>query len=136
MDPSAPPSTPNPAAAAASNKDSSPLPAGGGSKSEAGGGKKLQKSGSSTEAPDDGKGVSRSSSSASLNHDVIASEGVNFLYFADSYPRKNDFNSLGSCLWVGTDLGSLIAVIIALPDRGESRTEEPVVVSPSNSLFR
>ena len=68
---------------------------------------------------------------------VIASEAVTWLYFADSYARKNDFGSLGSCLHVGTDLGSLIAIVVSLPDRqGDARLTEPVVVSPSGSLFR
>ena len=67
---------------------------------------------------------------------VITSEGVTWLYFVDSYARKNDFGTLGPCLYVGTDLGSLIAIVISLPERGESRLAEPVIVSPSGSLFR
>ena len=68
---------------------------------------------------------------------VIASEAVTWLYFVDSYARKNDFGTLGPCLYVGTDLGSLIAIVVSLPERtGENRLTEPVIVSPSGSLFR
>ena len=67
---------------------------------------------------------------------VISSEAVTWLYFVDSYARKNDFATLGPCLYVGTDLGSLIAIVVSIPERGENRLTEPVIVSPSGSLFR
>ena len=77
---------------------------------------------------------SHSSSSNSLDG-VITHEGVTCLEFADSFPTKHDF-SLCSCLFVGTSLGSFIPIIINLPDKGEPREKEPVVVSPSGSLMR
>jgi hypothetical protein len=139
----APASTPSPGAANASNsnKDNAAAAATTAATPSSSSNKKLQKSGSSAEDPNyevkgAAGGISRSSSTASLSNEVIASEGVTWLYFADSYSRKNDFGSLSACLWVGTDLGSMIAVVISLPDRGESRTSEPVVVSPSGSLYR
>ena len=94
--------------------------------------RRLQKAGSS--ADDSSMSKSHSSSVNSLDA-VIAGEGVTSVTFVDSFPSKNDF-SLNSCLHVGTSLGSLIAIIINLPDRGDPRTTEPVVVSPSGSLFR
>ena len=66
---------------------------------------------------------------------MIASEGVTTVEFADTFATKNDY-TLSACALVGTSLGSMIFVIINLPDRGDPRTTEPVVVSPSGSLFR
>jgi hypothetical protein len=43
---------------------------------------------------------------------------------------------LNPTLFIGTTLGSVIIVIINLPDRGDPRVNEPVVVSPSGSLIR
>lgn len=94
--------------------------------------KLLQKAGSS--ADDSSMSKSHSSSMNSLDQ-MISSEGVTMVAFADSFSSKNDF-TFNSCLYVGTSLGSLIAIIINLPDRGEARLSEPVVVSPSGSLYR
>ena len=55
--------------------------------------------------------------------------------FADTFANKNDY-TLSACALVGTSLGSVITVIINLPDRGDPRSSEPVVVSPSGTLFR
>ena len=107
----------------------------------------LQKAGGSGGSADEGVigGMkSRSSSTNSLdagdefadNNAVVAQEGVTHVHFADSFSTKGDFSSLGPTLYVGTSLGSLIAVIINMPDRGEPRNTEPVVVSPSGSLYR
>ena len=66
---------------------------------------------------------------------VIACEGVTTVEFADTFSAKNDY-TLSACCLVGTSLGSVIFIIINLPDRGDPRTSEPVVVSPSATLFR
>ena len=55
--------------------------------------------------------------------------------FADTFATKNDY-TLTACALVGTSLGSVITVVINLPDRGDPRANEPVVVSPSGTLFR
>ena len=66
---------------------------------------------------------------------MIQHEGVCSVEFVDSFALKND-HTLNSTLFIGTTLGSVIIVIINLPDRGDPRTNEPVVVSPSGSLLR
>jgi hypothetical protein len=66
---------------------------------------------------------------------VIQHEGVCCVEFVDSFALKGD-HMLNSTLFIGTTLGSVIIVIINLPDRGDPRTNEPVVVSPSGSLMR
>ena len=84
--------------------------------------KRLQKTGSSA---DEGS-KSRSSSTNSLDQ-IISSEGVCSATFVDSFPTKNDFN-LNACIYVGTTLGSTIVIAVNLPDRGDPRVNEPVVV--------
>ena len=100
--------------------------------------RRLQKAGSSIEdgatAAASGMSKSHSSSVNSLDQ-IITHEGVTQVYFVDSFPSKNDFN-MSACLYVGTTLGSMIAIIINLPDKGEARKTEPVVVSPSGTLYR
>ena len=59
---------------------------------------------------------------------VVSSEGVCAVHFADTFTVKNDFNSLNATLVVGTSLGSVIFIAINMPDRGDPRMEEPVVV--------
>ena len=47
-------------------------------------------------------------------------EGVTALHFATSFPNKLQFE-LSSCLVVGTSLGSIIVIIIQIPDHGDLR---------------
>ena len=75
------------------------------------------------------------SSSVNSLDQVISHEGVTSVEFADTFANKNDY-TLSACALVGTSLGSVITVIINLPDRGDPRSSEPVVVSPSGTLFR
>lgn len=95
--------------------------------------RRLQKTGSGS-AEESSASKSLSSSVNSLDQ-VIASEGVSSVEFADTFATKNDYG-LSACAVVGTTLGSAIFVIINLPERGDPRTTEPVVVSPSATLFR
>ncbi|CAG5117349.1 unnamed protein product, partial [Candidula unifasciata] len=74
---------------------------------------------------------SRSSSISSL--DNVSKEAVQSLVFADSYTSKQD-SETSPCLWVGTSLGSVI--VIALILQREQRLSQPVIVSPSGSLYR
>ncbi|GAU94701.1 hypothetical protein RvY_06426 [Ramazzottius varieornatus] len=92
---------------------------------------------------------SRSSSSSSL--DFIASEAVLCLKFADTYGRRADVN-IGPCLWVGTELGSVLVLAFQLPSSSFSasvassfdpsqpqathRLSQPVIGVPTGTLFR
>lgn len=69
---------------------------------------------------------SRSSSMSSLEN--ITAEAITSLAFADSYTRKNEPTILVPTLWVGTSLGSVVTIMIGLPD-AETRSSQPVVVS-------
>jgi len=95
--------------------------------------RRLQKAGSSAE--DSGAASFSKSSSVNSLDLVVTAEGVCAVHFVDAFTTKNDFH-LNACLVVGTTLGSVIFVAINLPDRGDPRAEEPVVVSPSGTLFR
>jgi len=88
--------------------------------------KRLQKAGSSAEEGSTSVSKSRSSSTNSLDQ-IISCEGVCSATFVDSFPTKNDYN-LNACLYVGTSLGSIIVIAVNLPDRGDPRLNEPVVV--------
>ena len=85
--------------------------------------RRLQKASSSAED----SSFSKTSSSTSLDQ-VVSAEGVCAVHFVDAFTVKNDFNSLNACLVVGTSLGSIIFIAINMPDRGDPRNEEPVVV--------
>lgn len=69
---------------------------------------------------------SRSSSMSSLEN--ITSEAIQCLAFADSYTRKSEPTMCLPTLWVGTSLGSVVTIMIGLPE-AESRSSQPVVVS-------
>lgn len=74
---------------------------------------------------------SRSSSMSSLEN--ISSEAILCLSFAEAFCRKSDTSTCPS-LWVGTHLGSVLAVSLSVPT--ESRHTQPVIASPSGSIFR
>ncbi|GAB6032518.1 Syntaxin-binding protein 5 [Chamberlinius hualienensis] len=76
---------------------------------------------------------SRSSSMSSLEN--ITSEAVQCIRFAESFTRKSDV-SMCPTLWVGTSLGTVFVVIINLPPTTELRLSQPVIVSPSGTIFR
>ncbi|XP_072932411.1 syntaxin-binding protein 5 isoform X3 [Epargyreus clarus] len=81
---------------------------------------------------------SRSSSMSSLEN--ISQEGIQCLAFADSYTKKSDPTTLLPTLWIGTTLGSVLTMMISLPD-AELRHTQPVVVStsgqyPGGPIFR
>lgn len=94
--------------------------------------RRLQKTGSSADESSASKSLS---SSVNSLDQLISHEGVTCVEFADTFATKNDY-TLTACALVGTSLGSVIFVIINMPDRGDPRSTEPVVVSPSGSLFR
>ncbi|XP_075551849.1 syntaxin-binding protein tomosyn isoform X5 [Dermacentor variabilis] len=74
---------------------------------------------------------SRSSSMSSLEN--VSSEAILCLSFAEAFCRKSDTSTCPS-LWVGTHLGSVLAVSLSVP--AESRHTQPVIASPSGSIFR
>ena len=39
------------------------------------------------------------------------------------------------CLWVGTSLGSVLVIVMNLPQAGEQRLTQPVIVSPSGMFL-
>ncbi|KAL3276672.1 hypothetical protein HHI36_012042 [Cryptolaemus montrouzieri] len=69
---------------------------------------------------------SRSSSMSSIEN--ITSEAIQVLAFTDSYTKKSEPLALIPTLWVGTSLGSVLAISIIPPDP-DSRSSQPVVVS-------
>ncbi len=108
--------------------------------------RRLQKAGSSTDENNLSKSSSANSLDGSSGNAMVTSEGVTYLHFADAFTTKNDF-TLSAALHVGTTLGSVISIVISLPEGGPggsgsgddgetARQTEPVVVSPSGSLFR
>ncbi|XP_056015682.1 syntaxin-binding protein 5-like isoform X11 [Ostrea edulis] len=76
---------------------------------------------------------SRSSSMSSLEN--VSREAIQSLVFSDSYTGKTD-NFTCPCLWVGTSLGSVIVIVLNLPPPGQQRLDQPVIVSPSGTMFR
>ncbi|XP_061378649.1 syntaxin-binding protein 5 isoform X7 [Danaus plexippus] len=77
---------------------------------------------------------SRSSSMSSLEN--ISQEGIQCLAFADSYTKKSDPSTLLPTLWIGTTLGSVLTMMISLPE-ADMRHTQPVVVSTSGGpIFR
>ncbi|XP_060801515.1 syntaxin-binding protein 5 isoform X2 [Amyelois transitella] len=77
---------------------------------------------------------SRSSSISSLEN--ITQEGIQCLAFADSYTKKSDPTTLLPTLWIGTTQGSVMTMMISLPE-ADLRHTQPVVISSSGGpLFR
>ncbi|KAK4019250.1 hypothetical protein OUZ56_001276 [Daphnia magna] len=76
---------------------------------------------------------SRSSSTSSLENQT--NEAVTTLTFADTLARKLD-TAVSASLWVGTSQGSVLVIVINLAAPGEPRLTQPVMISPSGSIFR
>ena len=73
---------------------------------------------------------SRSRSSSVTSIDKEAREAITSFHFCETFARKGD-SSVTPCLYVGTSLGSVLAVALNLPPAGEQRLLQPVIVSPS-----
>lgn len=73
---------------------------------------------------------SRSRSSSVTSIDKEAREAISCFHFSDTYARKADC-ALTPCLYVGTSLGTVLALAIVLPPAGEQRQLQPVIVSPT-----
>ncbi|XP_072559124.1 syntaxin-binding protein 5a isoform X10 [Paramormyrops kingsleyae] len=78
---------------------------------------------------------SRSRSSSVTSIDKEAREAITSLHFAETFARKGEAVATPS-LWVGTSLGTVLAVALSLPPPGEQRLLQPVIVSPSGTLIR
>ncbi|CAG5115214.1 unnamed protein product, partial [Candidula unifasciata] len=81
----------------------------------------------------DSSSFSRSRSSSMSSLENVTKEAIQCLVFTDSYTRKQD-NETSPCLWVGTSLGSVIVIVLVI--QPEQRLSQPVIVSPSGSLYR
>ncbi|CAK8687922.1 unnamed protein product [Clavelina lepadiformis] len=92
----------------------------------------FEKSVDSTTSADD-CAFSRASSFSDVDRS-FPREMVTFLTFANTYTRKSDNNSC-PCLWVGTSSGYLFSIVLNLPP-SDHRISQPVMVSPSGSLFQ
>ncbi|XP_039961589.1 syntaxin-binding protein 5 isoform X3 [Bactrocera tryoni] len=71
---------------------------------------------------------SRSRSSSMSSIDMSSSESVTSLAFIESYGKKSDNLTLVPTLWIGTSFGSILTLLISLPER-ESRKTQPVLVT-------
>ncbi|KTG32154.1 hypothetical protein cypCar_00012846 [Cyprinus carpio] len=78
---------------------------------------------------------SRSRSSSVTSIDKEAREAVTSFYFCETYNRKTD-GGLTPSLWVGTSLGTVLAISLNMPPAGEQRLLQPVIVSPCGTLVR
>ncbi|CAK1541949.1 unnamed protein product [Leptosia nina] len=66
----------------------------------------------------------------------ISQEGIQCLAFADSYIKKSDPTSLVPTLWIGTTLGSVITMMINLPEADLRHTQPVVVTTSGGPIFR
>ncbi|WAR06730.1 STXB5-like protein [Mya arenaria] len=66
----------------------------------------------------DGSSFSRSRSSSMSSLENVSREAIH------------------PCLWVGTSLGSVLVIVLNLPPSGDQRLTQPVIVSPSGTIFR
>ncbi|XP_009293003.1 syntaxin-binding protein 5a isoform X2 [Danio rerio] len=78
---------------------------------------------------------SRSRSSSVTSIDKETREAITSFYFCETYTRKAD-GGLTPSLWVGTSLGTVLAISLNMPPAGEQRLLQPVIVSPCGTLFR
>ncbi|KAF3849891.1 hypothetical protein F7725_019610 [Dissostichus mawsoni] len=78
---------------------------------------------------------SRSRSSSVTSIDKEAREAISSFHFSDTFARKGD-STLTPCLYVGTTLGTVLALALTLPPAGEQRQLQPVILSPTGMLVR
>ncbi|XP_013102656.1 syntaxin-binding protein 5 isoform X5 [Stomoxys calcitrans] len=71
---------------------------------------------------------SRSRSSSMSSIDMSSAESVTCLAFIESYAKKNDMLSIVPTLWVGTSFGSILTLVVTMPER-EVRKSQPVLVT-------
>lgn len=73
---------------------------------------------------------SRSRSSSVTSIDKEAREAISSFHFCETFARKGD-STLTHCLYVGTSLGTVLALALTLPPAGEQRQLQPVIISPT-----
>uniref|UniRef100_A0A4W5MEW0 Syntaxin binding protein 5a (tomosyn) n=1 Tax=Hucho hucho TaxID=62062 RepID=A0A4W5MEW0_9TELE len=78
---------------------------------------------------------SRSRSSSVTSIDKEAREAITSFHFCETFARKGD-STITPCLYVGTSLGTVLALALNLPPAGEQRLLQPVIVLPSGTLGR
>ncbi|GLD49372.1 syntaxin-binding protein 5-like protein [Lates japonicus] len=78
---------------------------------------------------------SRSRSSSVTSIDKEAREAISSFHFCETFARKGD-STLTHCLYVGTSLGTVLALALTLPPAGEQRQLQPVIISPTGMLVR
>ncbi|KAK7132939.1 hypothetical protein R3I94_014984 [Phoxinus phoxinus] len=78
---------------------------------------------------------SRSRSSSVTSIDKESREAITSFFFCETYTRKAD-GGLTPSLWVGTSLGTVLAISLNMPPAGEQRLLQPVIVSPCGTLIR
>lgn len=83
---------------------------------------------------------SRSSSTSSIKDINTEEKDVNteyvvYLRFCESYGGKTE-SCPSPSLWVGTSLGSALVFLLILPPPGEARLVQPVIISPSGTIYR
>uniref|UniRef100_A0A8C1QTG7 Syntaxin-binding protein 5-like n=1 Tax=Cyprinus carpio TaxID=7962 RepID=A0A8C1QTG7_CYPCA len=71
---------------------------------------------------------SRSRSSSVTSIDRESREVISSFYFCDSLSKKSETVAVPS-LWVGTSLGSMLAIALTVPSTPEQRMQQPVGVS-------
>uniref|UniRef100_A0A673AHA9 Syntaxin binding protein 5a (tomosyn) n=1 Tax=Sphaeramia orbicularis TaxID=375764 RepID=A0A673AHA9_9TELE len=78
---------------------------------------------------------SRSRSSSVTSIDKEAREAISSFHFCETFARKGD-STLTPCLYVGTSLGTVLALALTMPPAGEQRQLQPVIISPTGMLVR
>lgn len=71
---------------------------------------------------------SRSRSSSVTSIDRESREVISSFYFCDSLSKKSELVAVPS-LWVGTSLGSMLAIALAVPSTPEQRMQQSVGIS-------
>ncbi|XP_050988886.1 syntaxin-binding protein 5 isoform X3 [Labeo rohita] len=78
---------------------------------------------------------SRSRSSSVTSIDRESREIISSFYFCDSLSKKSETVAVPS-LWVGTSLGSMLAIALTVPSTAEQRMQQPVGVSFCGQIVR
>ncbi|XP_059375863.1 syntaxin-binding protein 5-like isoform X7 [Carassius carassius] len=88
---------------------------------------------SPTDARDNSFSRSRSSSVTSIDRE--SREVISSFYFCDSLSKKSETVAVPS-LWIGTSLGSMLAIALTVPSTPEQRMQQPVGVAFCGPVVR
>ncbi|XP_052436163.1 syntaxin-binding protein 5 isoform X4 [Carassius gibelio] len=88
---------------------------------------------SPTDARDNSFSRSRSSSVTSIDRE--SREVISSFYFCDSLSKKSETVAVPS-LWVGTSLGSMLAIVLTVPSTPEQRMQQPLGVAFCGPVVR